>query len=308
MKSWQERTEDFSGIIRPKHIFEEIKTITSLIFSHFNFDLVTSIYHDIKKLFNGEYLGYLECDTDYHDLRHTQECLLEMARLIHGASLNGCTFSEKDVNLGLISAIMHDTGYIKTIHEAGGTGGKFTLVHINRSIKFMNKYLTQRGFESADIEFCKNCLKCTGLTVKINRIKFLSCENELMGKMLGTADLVGQMSDPFYLKKLPTLFKEFQEAGMNMYVDEFDLLEKTPGFWEFTKNRFVNELGSMDRYLRDHFRVRWGIDRDLARGAIEKNIDYLKYILQHHRKDYRRFLKRRGGMAVSGDDPFTSSH
>lgn len=308
MKSLKKVPDDLNGIIRPKDILKESKTITSLIFPSFNFELFLSIYHDIVKLFKGEYVGYLKCDTDYHNLRHTQECLLEMARLIHGASLNGYSFSENDVNLGLISAITHDTGYIKAMDEGGGTGGKFTLVHIDRSIKFMSTYLTQRGFTSRDVQFCKNCLKCTGLTVEIDKIKFLSYENELMGKILGTADLIGQMSDPFYLKKLPTLFKEFHEAGITLYVDEFDLLEKTPGFWEFTKNRFKNELGSMDLYLRDHFRVRWGIDRDLAREAIEKNIDYLKYILQHHRKDYRHFLKYQGKMAASGDSPVNSSH
>ncbi len=301
------KSEDFSEIIRPKRIFEEITTIVSLIFPYFNFELVASVYQDIVKLFHGEYVGYLQCDTDYHNLRHTQECLLEMARLLHGASLNGHSFSEKSVNLGLISAIMHDTGYIKAINEDGGTGGKFTLVHIDRSIKFMSKSLTQRGFVSDDIRFCKNCLKCTGLTVKIKRIKFISHANEIVGKILGTADLVGQMSDPFYLVKLPILFKEFREAGITLYADEFDLLEKTPGFWEFTKDRFAKELGGMDRYLQDHFRVRWGIDRDLAREAIETNINYLNYILQHHRKDYRRFLKHRGGMAASGDGPVTSS-
>lgn len=307
MKSKKAATQDMGAILRPKYIFEEIKTIISLMFPCFDFDLVASVYADVIKLFNGEYVGYLRCDTDYHNLRHTQECLLEMARLIHGAFLNGCSFSEKEVNLGLISSIMHDTGYIKTSDEGGGTGGKFTLIHIDRSIKFMKKYLTQRRFSSEDVLFCENCLKCTGLTVKVNTVQFISYGNELMGKILGTADLVGQMSDPFYLKKLPTLFKEFQEAGIAMYVDEFDLLEKTPGFWEFTKSRFADELGNMDHHLRDHFRVRWGIDRDLAREAIEININHLKYILQHHRKGYRRFLTRRVGMVISGDDPATSS-
>ncbi len=302
MKSLSDTTEDFSGIIRPKDIFQEVKTITFLIFPSFHFDVVASIYDDIIKLFNGEYAGYFRCDTDYHNLRHTQECLLEMARLIHGAYLNGCPMTEKEVNLGLISAIMHDTGYIKTTDEGGGTGGKFTLIHIDRSINFAKKYLTDRGFPSTDILFCKNCLRCTGLTVKVNTVKFISPGNELMGKILGTADLAGQMSDPFYLKKLPTLFKEFQEAGIGLYEDELDLLEKTPGFWEFIKNRFADELGSVDRYLRDHFRERWGIDRDLSREAIEKNIHYLKYILEHHRKGYRRFLNHRRGAAVSGED------
>jgi hypothetical protein len=300
--------EDFRRIIRPQNIFGEVKSITSLLFPNFDFTLVARTYHDIIKLFNGEYVGYQKCDTDYHNLRHTQECFLEMARLIHGASLNGISFSEQDVNLGLISATVHDAGYIKTIDEGDGTGGKFTIVHIDRSIKFMSKYLAQRDFTSKDIQFCKNCLKCTGLTVEINKIRFLSFENELMGKILGTADLMGQMSDPNYLKKLPFLFKEFKEAGITLYIDEFDLIEKTPGFWEFTKDRFKNDLGGMDRYLRDHFRVRWGIDRDLDREAVEKNIDYLNYILQHHRNDYRHFLKRRGKMELSGNNPATSPH
>jgi hypothetical protein len=196
---------------------------------------------------------------------------------------------------------MHDTGYIKTTEENSGTGGKFTLVHIDRSINFMNRYLTQRNFNKSDKKFCENCLKCTGLSVKINTIKFISYENELMGKILGTADLIGQMSNPLYLQKLPTLFQEFREAGITLYNNEFDLLQKTPGFWEFTKDRFTKELGSMDRHLRDHFRVRWGIDRDLAREAVERNIGHLNYILEHHPKEYRRFLRHQGNLPVSGD-------
>jgi hypothetical protein len=301
-----EKINDFNGIIRPDDIFEEVKAITSLLFPNFDFTLVSSTYHDIIKLFNGEYVGYQKCDTDYHNLRHTQDCLLEMARLIHGASLNARPFSEKDVNLGLVSAIVHDTGYIKTSKERGGTGGKFTIIHIDRSIKFMTKYFSQRGFTESDIKFCRNCLRCTGLNVKINKIKFVSLNNELMGKILGTADLLGQMADPSYLMKLPFLFNEYHEAGIKLYVDEFDLMEKTPAFWEFSKNRFTNELGGVDRFLRDHFRVRWGIDLDLDREAIEKNIDYLNYILRHHRNDYRRFLKPREKMEPSGNNPASS--
>ncbi len=292
-------TEDFNGIIRPKYLFKEVKNIALLIIPDFNQDLLTSVYQDIVKLFEGEYVGYQKCDTGYHDLRHTEECLLEMARLIHGTSLNGHSFSEKDVNLGLISAIMHDTGYIQSTDETASSGAKHTVIHIDRSIRFMRRYLAQRGFIDKDIKFCENCLKCTGINVKINNIKFHSYENEVIGKILGIADLIGQMANPFYLEKLPSLFKEYQEAGITMYDNEFDLLEKTPGFWELTKDRFETELGGMDRYLRDHFRVRWGIDRDLDREAIEKNIDHLKYILKHHRKDYHRFLKPQGNIAGS---------
>jgi hypothetical protein len=302
INSWQDSVQDLSRIIRPKDVIKEVKKIILLIFPHFDFSSFLSVYYDVVKLFKGQYEGYLKCDTGYHNLRHTQDCILEMARLIHGVSLKRGSFDEKDINLGLISAIMHDTGYIKTIDEPGGTGGKFTIVHIDRSLKFLKGYLTSRGFPARDIAFCENCLKCTGLSVKVKDIRFISPQNELMGKILGTADLIGQMADPYYLKKLPILFKEFQEAGITLYADEVDLLEKTPDFWEFTKKRFKYELGNMDRYLQDHYRVRWGIDRNLDREAVENNIENLKYILRHHRQDYRRFLKGKIRLASALDN------
>ena len=284
--------KQFDNIIRPENIFKEVTAIILLVFPNFHFDLLNSVYYDIVKLFNGEYFGYRKCNTSYHDLRHTEGCLLAMVRIIHGASLKGNKFSEKDVNLGLISAIMHDTGYIQTDEDGDGTGGKFTIVHIDRSIEFMKKYLIRRGFFSNDYRFCENCLKCTGLNVKIKDICFLSPENELMGKILGTADLIGQMADPLYLEKLPSLFEEYHEADVTIYEDELDLLKKTPDFWKFSQNRFVTELGNVDRYLRDHYRVRWGIDRDLDRESIEKNIAELQHILEHHPTDYHHYLQR----------------
>jgi hypothetical protein len=285
--------------VRPNDILEEVKDIVFLMFPQFSshkiiFDLskVTSAYLDIVKLFRGDYCGYRKCNTKYHDLRHTDDCLLIMARLMHGAYLNGCRFSNRSIILGLISAIVHDTGYIQTVDEKIGTGGRYTITHIDRSVAFAKKYLERKGYPANDFHFIMNCLQCTGLNVVIEDIKFESIENELMGKMLGTADLIGQMADSKYLEKLPFLFEEFQEGGITEYETELDLLQKTPAFWEFTQRRFATELGNVDRYLRDHFRVRWGIDRDLDREAIEKNILRLESILKNHPTDYRKHLRR----------------
>ncbi len=276
---------------------EEVKDIIFLMFPRLNsykviFDIskVVGAYIDIGKLFRGDYCGYRKCNTKYHDQKHTDDCLLMMARLIHGAFLNGCRFSDRSIILGLIAAILHDTGYIQTVDDTTGTGGKYTVTHIDRSIAFTKKYLEMKGFSPKDFYFIKNCLYCTGLNVVIKDIKFTSSDNEIMGKILGTADLIGQMADPNYLEKLPHLFDEFVEGGITEYDTDLDLLQKTPAFWEFTQKRFVNELGNMDRYLRDHFRVRWGIDRDLDREAIEKNIYRLQHILKNHPTDYHKHL------------------
>ena len=230
-------------------------------------------------LFNGNYPGYRRCNTFYHDLSHTLDCLLVTAKLIHGAFLNGVHFDQRDVNLGLISALMHDTGYIQAVDDDTGTGGQYTACHIQRSIEFMKKYFHDNGFPPEYSPICTDLLRCTGLDVKIADIKFQSREHEILGKILGTADLIGQMANENYLEKLPFLYDEFKEGGVPGYRDAFDLVEKTPAFWEMVKERFVLELGHVDRYLRDSLRVLWGINQDLYRQAIDRNIERLQALL-----------------------------
>jgi hypothetical protein len=113
-------------------------------------------------------------------------------------------------------------------------------------------------------------------------------------RKLGTADLLGQMADRTYLERLPFLYHEFKEGGVPGFADELDLLQKTPAFWEFTQKRLAGELGGLDRLMRDHFRVRWGIDQDMDRETVERNIAYLQFILVNHGDDYQRYLRRDG--------------
>ena len=278
----------------PREFLKETEKIVCLMFPQFDLSLIRRVFEDVEKLFGGNYSGYRGCNTGYHDLNHTMHCFLLMARLMHGAFISGIIFREKYVELGLISALMHDTGYIQSAEDITGTGGKYTLVHIERSVEFMEKYFYKNGFSLRDYIFCRDCLKCTGINVKITGIQFESQEHEILGKMLGTADLMGQMADRQYLEKLTYLYKEFREGGLSIFDNELDLLKATPDFWEFIKQRFVTEYGNVDRYLCDHFRVRWGIDRDWDREAIERNIKCLQFILKYHEADYRRYLSSEG--------------
>jgi len=284
--------KNFEQIIRPQSMISEVMKIVQLMMPDFDYSRIMMVYQDIRKLFEGNFIGYHKCNTRYHDLRHTEDCTLEFARIMHGAFLNGRPVSEKGINLGLISALMHDTGYIQKVGDARGTGAKYTRTHVERSVEFTKRYFTIQGYPASDYTYCKNCLYCTGLNVRIDSIQFISEENELMGKILGVADLVGQMSDWNYLEKLPLLFQEYQEGNVQGYETEFDLIKETPKFWKFSQERFANELGNVDRYLKDHFRVRWGIDRDLDREAIEFNMSRLNYILKNFPSEYRRLLSR----------------
>jgi len=273
-------------------VLEEVQIITRLILPFFDFRYLTQVFEDMETLFRGEYPGYRACNTEYHDISHTHEVLLGMLRLMHGASISGIQFSEKEINIALISALMHDTGYLQESSDETGTGAKYTQIHIQRSINFINKYFAGNAcFEDSLPDFA-DILNCTGLMTKTREINFSSSNIALLGRMLGTADLLGQMSDRFYLEKLLFLYIEFQEAGIQVYSSEFNLLEKTHGFYEMTKKRFVDELGSVNKYAVLHFRNRWNIDRDLYIDAINNNLEYLKKLLCDHRNNYLSYLRR----------------
>jgi len=276
----------------PQRVMDEVKTIVFMMFPEFDFEAVNSVFRDVVSLFRGQYPGYRKCNTAFHDLRHSTDTMLDMSRLIHGAMVNRQDFSEKNVALGLITALFHDTGFIQTIDDNVGTGSKYTLTHISRSIEFMDKYFTEKGYSREDVEYCSAILKCTGLGVKMNDIHFLSLENEMLGKMLGTADLLSQMADRIYLEKLLFLYREFKEGNVEGFESELDLLKKTPGFFNMSLERFEHDLGGVNKYMRDHFRVRWGIDKDLDITTIENNIKYLNYVLENHQDDYRKHLRR----------------
>ena len=293
MGSKTPQISDLVNMESPKDVFDEVKIIVSMIFPQFDFALLFLTFRDVLRLFQGQYPGYQACDTAYHDLKHTTDTFLTMARIIHGATITNLHFQEKSVALGLVSALLHDSGYILTLDEEG-SGAEYTSVHIRRSIAFMENYFEARDFSREDFNFCRAILNCTGLDVRIDNIQFASQENAKLGKMLGTADLLGQMSDRTYLEKLLFLYDEFKIANIKGLGSELDFLRGTPGFFDMTLNRFRDELGGVNKYVRHYFRVRWGIDRDLYMSGIENSIAYLKHIIEHHPDDYRRHLRRAG--------------
>jgi hypothetical protein len=186
---------------------------------------------------------------------------------------------------------MHDTGYIQRSDDRVGTGAKYTAVHIDRSIDFMEHYLRGRGWSREDFEVCRCALQCTGLSARLDRISFPTEESRTLGMMLGTADLLGQMASRAYLEKLPFLYQELREGKLLNGQSEFEFLRGTPSFYRQTLERIKNELGGVARFMKDHFRARRGIDRDLCLAAIEENMACLESILESHPGDYRSFLE-----------------
>ena len=281
----------------PQAVLDEVISIHALISPEFDTAPVTSAFNMTVNLYRGKYPGYRSCNTEYHDLNHTVETFLAMARLIHGAVLDGEIFTNSHITLGLITALLHDAGYIQEEHDQEGTGSKYTTTHVQRSMEFLERHGSELGLSYEEINAGRAIILCTDLAVDISSIVFTSVKVELLGKMLGSADLLAQMADRTYLEKLLFLYPEFKEAGVGDYESEVDLLQKTLGFYDFIAQRLKTTLDATDRFMNSHFRSRWEIKENLYRVAIENQRNYLKQILEIQDSDPRDHL-RRGGIVA----------
>lgn len=280
----------------PPDIYAEIKYIIRIVHPDFDFSFLDTVFTDLTLLFYGEYPGFQASKTKYHDFPHTCWVALAVARSIHAHTVEGKQFSKRAVELGIITALFHDTGLIQEDDDTEGTGAKFTIGHEERSIRFLSEYLFQKGEGRGgheDVRDLTAIISCTILAVKPSEIEFFSEEVQLIGYILGSADLLAQMAERAYLEKLPLLFEEFKEGGVPGFESSFDLLKKTEMFYKHVVlNRLDNDMEGMGSNMRVHFRERWGVDRDLYAEAITNQIDYLKKITQNSNDSYENVLKK----------------
>jgi len=276
----------------PEAVLDEVLIILRLISPDYDVAPVTSAFISTVNLYEGRYPGYRACNTEYHDFNHITDTFLAMARLIHGAVIEGETFSDRQIALGLTAALLHDAGYIQEEDDREGTGSKYTIIHVRRSMDFFKSYGKQHGFSEEKIAAGQSMILCTDLAVDISSMAFLSATVGLLGKMLGAADLLAQMSDRKYLEKLLFLYYEFKEGKVRGYESEVDLLRKTLGFYDLVAERLETMLDATNRFIIPHLASRWDIQVNLYQEAIQKQKNYLHQILAVPDSDPRDKLRR----------------
>ena len=284
---------DFVDMDSPQAVLDEVLFIMTLIHPQMDPSHLTNAFSFMVSLYQGRWPGERECNTQFHDLRHITDTMLAMARLIHGAVLTGRHLSLRQVLVGMVSALVHDAGYIQDKSDADGTGAKYTTVHVERSMAFIERYGHRYGLTTEEIPNCQIMIQCTDLDTDISSIEFPSRNVELLAKLLGCADLVGQMADRIYLEKLFYLFKEFEEGQVTAYSDEMDMLQKTLDFFPMVHKRVKEQLGGYDKLAKPHFNRRWGISGNLYQVAIERQHQYLAGILAKPDQDISKCLRRK---------------
>jgi len=229
-------------------------------------NLLNDILADISDLYQGKWDTHQPCLTGYHNLGHAIDVALLTARMIGGWNkVNGDDHPTigKDLFLAAIaSALFHDSGYIKEMGDDIGTGGKYSFNHEARSMALAKSYLSRNKWPDRTIELVPDIISITKFHVPLAmQGLFESREEEVIGRMMATADLVAQMADVDYMHRINDLYDELKEAyefegienlekkGFKIFSSAQEMIDGTVGFYESFVLPRLKQLGRMDQYL-----------------------------------------------------------
>ncbi len=280
--------------IKPEKVWQQAEEIICRMSPSHDNRLARQAFDDVIRLFRGEYPGYCPIGTLYHDLHHTLDVFLCAVRLMHGVHISGSRLTDDEITMIMMSALMHDVGYAQREGEESGTGAQYTQTHVNRSIEFMRQYLAEKNFPASFSAPMELIILCSNPAINIPDIQFPDERTRLLGKILGTADLTGQMADRCYLEKLLYLYLEFEEARIGNYQTIHELLRNTQVFYESTQQRLLEQFCGINVNLSLHFKDWFGVEKNFYQEAIEKKIAYINKVTSLDDGHHLPMLKRGG--------------
>ena len=239
------------------------------------------VHSDIGTYFDGNYPGFDASISRYHDLRHTHSVALATARLFHGMHHDHNRLPDDIILQGLLSAYFHDLGMLPRSQDSNQYPDGSARDHETRSMEILKQYLAGNNFSEEFGDCCATLIRYTNLDWKVSGVESQNSRLHTCGQVIGSADLLAQMSDRYYVESLPYLFQEHLDSGIEKHDSAVDLMRSTIEFHEkIIKTRLWQSLGNLTPSMRTHFRIRFGIDRNLYLENIELNLAYLEKITQ----------------------------
>lgn len=196
-------------------------------------------------------------DALYHNVEHTILVTLVGQEILRGRQLRQTGVSPSDWMHCIISLTCHDIGYVKGICRAdrpgvyatgkgeetvrlgfGSSDAALTPYHVDRAKLFVWERFGMHQLIKPDV-----------LSANIETTRFPSTGSGADGigyaNIVRAADLIGQLSDPRYLKKLIALYYEFVEVGLDKkfgYNSPADLKKIYPRFYWKTVYPHIREI------------------------------------------------------------------
>ena len=201
-------------------------------------------------------------DALYHDCEHTALVTLCVQDILRGRRLER-TVSPIDWGHTILAALSHDIGYVRGIC-AGDTAEHFVIdaagdtvtpprgasdaflmpYHVERGKIFVRERLAPVAY--IDEERIAGAIELTRFPVPDDDDH---AATDTEAGMVRAGDLIGQLGDPLYPRKLNALYHEFVENGVDKklgYTSPADMVECYPQFYWSKVERYI---GDALRYL-----------------------------------------------------------
>jgi hypothetical protein len=232
----------------------------------------------------------LECignsDALYHNVEHTMLVTLAGHDIFKGRALLMPAAPADYANF-IVACLTHDIGYVRGVvkgdeddrYVVDASGRKVSLprgssdaalapYHVERSKLFVLDRVA--AIEELDGERIAHAIGFT-------RFPYSSSNDDTdideEGALLRSADLIGQLGDPHYLRKANALYHEFEEIGLNRqlgYESPADLVDKYPQFYWHnisphiqTAIRYLNVTSSGRRWIAGLYSSVFRAEREL---------------------------------------------
>ena len=170
-------------------------------------------------------------DALYHNVEHSILVALVGQEILRGKQIREGGVTPDDWLHFIISLVCHDIGYVKGVCRSdreterlyatgqngemvhlplGASDAALTAYHVDRAKLFIDERFG--GHKLIDAEFIKRSIELTRFPVPKE-----GDHQDTSGfpGLIRASDLIGQLSDPRYLKKISALYYEFEETGVN---------------------------------------------------------------------------------------------
>ena len=205
-------------------------------------------------------------DAPYHDVNHTIMVTLAGQEILRGKHTIEGGVRPRDWLHFIASLLCHDIGYVRGVcqgdrdgqYVTGSTGELFRLppgrtdasltpYHVNRSKMFVRERFGNISLTHIDTSTIESNIEHTRFPVPEHGD--YAATDDYPG-LVRAADLIGQLADIDYLRKMPALFAEFSETGMNEKLGYRNPAELRAAYPRFFRNVVAPYIGDASRYLQ----------------------------------------------------------
>ena len=205
-----------------------------------------------------------DSDALYHDVEHTLMVTLAGQEILLGKHIREGGITPDDWLHFMVSLLCHDIGYVRGVCVGDG-GGAYVIDQTGNTISppkgasdaSLTPYHVERGkifvrerFSQLDMLDVDRVV--AGLELTRFPVPDVGDARDTSGTagLVCAADLVGQMGDPNYMRKINRLFHEFEETGASKKMGFSSPADLAAGYSNFFFQAVGPYIGEGLNYLR----------------------------------------------------------